>query len=376
LTGVLLISLGACRAQDSRWTVIKGPDDFPAVDPSLAVVGDRVILHGGFIELHEGVSFSPSDASWVRIAPDPLDAGALTTSDAVAIPGGILAWNEQQAAVYDATADTWGLASPPLAALPYAAPAPAVIGDRVIWVGGEQVSGRLCSAQMYDIDTDTWSLLPTDGAPSLRNWAVVEAAGDRVVVWGGITVPDPAVDRIHPGGHEDYVGITLADGAIYDVPSNTWSAIATDGGPPPASLPIGASGTNGTTAWTGSEVLMFSMITNYPEEASIGAWALDPAQGRWRQLASDVAPPTSGTVWTGDRLIALDEAWPILGHVTATVSVYDAATDAWSSEGETRVPWSRHASSGRPVWIGDALCYFTLSKNLDESDFALFDPDG
>jgi hypothetical protein len=84
----------------------------------------------------------------------------------------------------------------------------------------------------YDPATDTWTPLPSAGAPSARTDAAAVWTGSELVVVSGLGASGP-----------------LADGAAYDPSTGRWRPL-TNGGSPSARSGPGA-------AWTGDSLILF-----------------------------------------------------------------------------------------------------------------------
>ena len=70
----------------------------------------------------------------------------------------------------------------------------AVIGSKLIVVGGDSGMGELDSAECFDLETQSWSLLPK--MSTKRVGCGVTAIGSKVIVVGGSTGADEALDSV------------------------------------------------------------------------------------------------------------------------------------------------------------------------------------
>jgi hypothetical protein len=120
--------------------------------------------------------------------------------------------------------------------------------------------------------------------------------GREIIVVGGV-------------GH---AGVTVTDGAAYDVRSRRWRRIAT---PPMAT-------DSSVAVWTGREVLVFTTTVTA---------AYDPIEDTWRPTAAspEVARPV-GAVWTGDEVIIVANArGPTRSFDRLLATAYDPRADTW-----------------------------------------------
>jgi hypothetical protein len=176
---------------------------------------------------------------------------------------------------------------------------------------GDEPFEVLADGAAYHPGEDTWRTLPT--APiSGRVGAGTVWAGDRLVVWGGFSVPDRA----------------LGDGAMYLPDQDAWERLP--------SAPITARG-DLTAVWTGREVLFvggaertgrFGRVSGEHRDGA----AYDLETGQWRTIQ-----PVPDGVWS----VRNRGVWPIRERFTGTwsgdvlfvwgrdVALYDPAADQW-----------------------------------------------
>jgi hypothetical protein len=159
-----------------------------------------------------------------------------------------------------------------------------------------------------------------------RVGALTLAMGDHVLFLGGSD---------DGGGHRD--------GAVFDVPQDTWHSIATS--PLPSYDAIGA--------WTGREAIVLSGS----EPGPVVAAAYDPANDSWRVLASPPLPNAASAiahaVWTGTDLLVIDSSGGGDSHNLANhAAIYDPHTNRWRP---IAVPAEPFPIFGDAVWTGDQL---------------------
>jgi len=142
-------------------------------------------------------------------------------------------------------------------------------GDRVfIWGGADATGAELGNGALYDPSTDTWTSIPTGpNAPSKRVLATALSTGSSVIVYGG----------------GDNAGILdYADGAIFDLATQSWSKL-------PAA-PTGRRAAIGV--WTGSRALFWGGWDHTGAPVASSTF-YDPTLG-W-SAASTVSEPSART---------------------------------------------------------------------------------
>ncbi len=149
-----------------------------------------------------------------------------------------------------------------------------------------------------------WVETPAEGAwvavdkapiPARSKPTMVDLDG-AVLVWGGTA-----------GGKQ------LVDGAVFEIDSETWTAV------PDAPVTVAAD-TAVATVWTGSEAI----IVGRGAAGDAGfALAFDPFANTW-QVLTPPGGPILDVVWTGERVQAL---WQSTGAVVA--AGLDVATGVW-----------------------------------------------
>jgi Kelch motif len=173
--------------------------------------------------------------------------------------------------------------------------------ELLIWGGWSEGPPFLDDGAALDPTTDTWRTLPP--APISPRVPLSAWTGTEWILWGtGVRVDDRPLD-----------------GAAYDPATNTWRSIS----PGPIEF------TDATAMWTGKEFVVVGAALhggNFPETQTAVAAAYVPATDEWRELPASPLDPNSNTaVWTGDRIVGVDQ-----NHVTA---MYDPARREWSEMG-------------------------------------------
>lgn len=107
---------------------------------------------------------------------------------------------------YDPVTGKWARVSPEGGLSPRTSHTAVWTGAQMItWGGGSGVitseAPPLGDGAAYDPATDTWTLLPAEGAPAARQRHVAAWTGTEMLVWGGVrakpygrSIPDPQAD--------------------------------------------------------------------------------------------------------------------------------------------------------------------------------------
>ncbi|MCY1046251.1 hypothetical protein OV208_33385 [Corallococcus sp. bb12-1] len=268
-------------------------------------------------------------------------------------------------------------------------------GQRMlVWGGvgcGERPQLPCGDGAAYAPDTDTWSALPTQGAPSARGWHTAAWTGQGMLVWGGEEPQQarvlgdgarydvetgtwtplsgtgaPVARRYHSavwtgqewlvwgGSGGAAVDVALRDGAAYSPATDTWRPLASAGAPEARWAH--------TAVWTGTEMLVFGGLGcggDGPRYCEGGA-RYDPRRDAWSPLSTKGAPsPRTGhvAVWTGTRMLVWGGAAAKCGNggsgACADGAVYDPASDTWTPLRTEGAPSARSGHAG--VWTGQSL---------------------
>jgi N-acetylneuraminic acid mutarotase len=217
----------------------------------------------------------------------------------------------------------------------------------VVFGGVSVDEGPLSDGAAWNPESNAWR--PIAAPPTgTRDAAVVAWAGDRLVVWGGATVPPgDAPDDAEPQFHND--------GAAWVAADSTW--VAVPAAPIPARSEAG-------WVWTGSRLIISGGYSlGEGDDRSDGA-AFDPVSGSWTAIAARPAPGSCGGdticsgVWTGS--VAL---FPGAGLA------YDPAADRWSAVAPFPAADGRVTSAHAMVWTGrQLLVWGSPAAASDEED--------
>jgi hypothetical protein len=295
----------------------------------------------------DGLAYNPATGRW-RALPDPPPdqsigggrVGTVWTGKEV-----ILLYATGAPIAYDPAADAWRrVARPPTGFISHAAdPAPVWTGEEVlVWDDSniDDTSGKLIDGgrgAAYHPQTDRWRRLPRSPL-SNRTWSIQAWTGQLLLVISGSC--------------GDAGRIRCQDGAAYDPAANTWTPI-------PA-LAGGAIAPEAASAWTGSELIIWSSTTSQDGlRIRNTARAYNPRSRRWRALPPAPITPRrlAGAVWAGDRLLV----WGGIRHLPGGKLAYPDDGAAYDPRGNRWRPLAKAPVPGRAlpltVWTGDRAIF-------------------
>ena len=281
---IALVPLGTATATEDRWEPVA---DLPAPRQEVAAVavGGRILVAGGlgtgleiFSDRHE--AFDPATGAWSALAPLPQPAHHLQgvrVGRLVYYLGGLrglpfVATGEVWA--YDPTADSFATRKALPAGRERGAGGVAVHGGKVYLAGGQREGEATAQFDVYDPETDTWSVLPD--LPTPREHLGAAFVGDVLYLIGGRAA----------GG-----GITRTD--AFDLSAGRWIA---DLAPIP--------GPRGGLAVTALGGEIYALGGEGGGVAHPEVEAYDPAADTWRALPpmptprhGIQAPALGGGLW-------------------------------------------------------------------------------
>ncbi len=207
--------------------------------PKVAVwTGTELVVWGSDRGASDGAAYNPAANAWRPLPTVGAPPGGYPASG---VWGGtdLLVWvGGGVGARYTPATNTWA----PLATAE--APGPRAGASAVwdgaamlIWGGARAGAGTsqipLNTGAAYDPATNTWSPLPTVGAPSPRYRHTAVWDGAEMLIWGGIGPTTGA----------------LGDGAAYNPATKTWRPLPTTGAPSPRCWH--------TAVWSGAQMLIW-----------------------------------------------------------------------------------------------------------------------
>ncbi len=198
-------------------------------------------------------------------------------------------------------------------------------GSEMIVFGGMEAVGNIYGdGSRYDPATDTWTLLPSAGAPGPRQSHVAVWTGTQMVVWGG-----------------------RADstGGRYDPVADAWTPTSLVGAP--------LSGVNSTVVWTGSEMIVWG--GDGPGGMMNSGGRYDPANDTWSPMATAPLAPRAyhSAVWTGSEMIVWGGYNVHIGQLYGDGARYDPASNSWTPVSATEAPDARTYHTA--VWTGSEM---------------------
>ena len=188
--------------------------------------GDRVVVYGGIewveqgdpmgdISRYDGAVYDLEAKTWQRFPAPPMDFDQddIVPTARLLDDGRLLVVNSRlAAAIYDFDRATWQTTGP----APLSARGEAVLewaGDRLVIWGGWAESGELADGAVWHPDTG-WTKMARSPL-SARDGVASVWTGDRLLIWGG------SAGDITAGKQR-----VFADGASYDPVENRWTGIA------------------------------------------------------------------------------------------------------------------------------------------------------
>jgi N-acetylneuraminic acid mutarotase len=294
----------------------------------------------------DGARYSPASNTWTRVstngAPSPRRSHvAFWTGSEMIIWGGLspLEGFANNGARYNPATDSWTPIASVGAPLGCYYPAAAWCGNEMIIWGG-QINGTPTYANdgaRYNPQTDTWTVVPTNGAPSARYVLPAVWTGTEMIVWGGVSYT--------PG----YVSYTyFGNGARFNPTTNGWASVQTTG------APVGRSAH--TAVWTGRDMIIWC---GYSSGGALGSGAIyNSATNGWTSLPTTGAPAPRNdhtAVWTGTEMLV----WG--GGLNGSVAFndgarYNPALGGWSPITASSAPAARYAHTA--VWTGFSMVIF------------------
>ena len=334
------------------WRPTAGPTD-PIADSTPIWTGTEmlvVILMFGASMPIVGAAYSPSTDTWRELptagAPTPrVRFSVAWTGSEVIVWGG---WNlEAEGGAlndgyrYNPSSDTWTPMS-----ISSATPSPrtdamaAWAGDRLIVWGGVSGADLLDTGASYRPDTDTWTpLMPHAlNAPSPRAYPTGVWTGRELLVWGGCVIPNP------------YPTNCYSDGSRFDPVTSHWTAMSTDGAP--------SSRARFASGWTGSYFVVWGggvfNLSASTWSAESDGMRYDPSVDRWSPLPGS---PLTGRhrvtgVWTGVEFVVWGGV-DALGVDWGDGSRYDPVANVWNTLSTSMAPTARDGQAA--VWTGTEL---------------------
>jgi hypothetical protein len=240
------------------------------------------------------------------------------------------------ALAYDPDADRWRR---------FTAPPPGLVSDagtlEPVWTGAEVLLWDFWDGGpgvAYNPATDRWRQLAPPPLGPRRTWTIQAWTGRQLLVVGGTC--GSGVDDL------------CRDAAAYDPATDTWT--------PVPGLAGGAIAPEAASAWTGSELVVWSTTADKAGRSVANtASAYDPGAGRWRTVPPAPITPRrlAALVWAGDRLLVWGGIRNLPGDRLAYPedgAAYDPRRDRWQRLARAPVPGR---ASPLTAWTGDRAIF-------------------
>jgi N-acetylneuraminic acid mutarotase len=252
--------------------------------------------------------------------------------------------------------------------------------ELMVW-GGQGSSGYLNDGGRYNPVTDSWTALPTNGAPAARWCHTAVWAGSEMIIWGGTyfsgdfgypcndggrydpvanswtMVPTngaPAVRAEHTAvwtGSEMIIwGGGLNDGGRYNPTANSWTALPATGAP--------AARYDHTAVWTGSEMIIWGGAKGTSWFFNDGG-RYNPAANVWTALPTNGAPAARSyhtAVWTGGEMIVWGGEGSIPPFYRNDGGRYNPTANSWTGVPNNGAPVARIRHTA--MWTGSKMILF------------------
>jgi N-acetylneuraminic acid mutarotase len=335
------LPLGVCTQQASSGA--------PAVRYGHSAVwtGSEMIVWGGYREgtyYADGGRYNPTANSWTAL---PTSGAPVARHDHTAVwPGSeMIVWGGYREGTYYADGGRYSPTANSWTAVPAVGAPAAREWHTAVWTGSEMIvwggyNGSplvyyLKNGGRYNPLTGTWTVVATNGAPSVRAYHTAVWTGSEMIVWGG--------------GNGIYSA--LNDGGRYSPTTNEWAPIPTNGAP--AGRIVHAA------VWTGAEMIVWG--GEYWSGASYAycgdGGRYNPLANSWAALLTTAAPGRRyghTAVWTGSEMIV----WGGYGAGTyyADGGRYNPLGNSWTTVMTDGAPVGRYGHTA--VWTGSEMIVF------------------
>jgi hypothetical protein len=344
--------------ESNTWTELD-VSSLPTDASWMHLLDDKVLVWGK----RSGALFDAVAATWTtRALPDAPGAntGSFVGSKLVQISHASTDSYDhfESTRIYDFENAAWTTVSPAGAPTPRYAAAQVVAGDRfVVWGGytgqpsptnpAASVHPMNQDGAILDVSAGTWTTIAAAGAPAARHSVdVARYAGNRVVLWGGQSI-DLATDKT----------TLLADGALLDPIANAWSPMVTRDVP--------SARWNTLQVVVGAKVVVYGGQSVWPAGAhpflADGA-TYDVATNTWTAMPASPAPilleapPPPAVTWRWRQAYEAGSRAIFLNPKLDVVEAFDPVGNVWQS---VPVPGNMAGrSSYLAAWTGCRLVVF------------------
>lgn len=192
--------------------------------------------------------------------------------------------------------------------------------DMIIWGGRSGGFNFLSEGWFYNPALDLWSPMNQTGQPTPRNAHSAVWTGSQMIIWGGAD------------------GNLLNSGGRHQLPAETWSVVTTNSAPSPR--------TTFSTVWTGSRMVIWGGASTLVQGPFANGGRYDPTADNWSPVSLLNAPAArygNATAWTGSEMFI----WS--GYDGASFLTdgrrYHAASDMWLNLSTVGAPSSRASAT-------------------------------
>ena len=218
--------------------------------------------------------------------------------------------------------------------------------EMLVW-GGINSGNDLNDGGRYNPALNTWTTIPTTGAPLARQQFTAVWTGTEMIVWGGY-------NGTYPGNY-------LNNGGRYNPGSDTWSALPSTGAP--------SARYNHTAVWTGTGMIIWGGANaNFLNDGA----QYNPSVDTWTAVNSTNAPAPRNShtaVWTGSQMIV----WG--GYNGAFLNdggLYNPSANSWSAVTTAGAPSAREIQTA--VWTGTEMIVWGGFNGAFLNDGGRYDP--
>ncbi len=261
--------------------------------------GMDLIVWGGrsafdnFDVLSDGARYNPVTDTWVPLSTTAAPSArsqmaAVWTGNEMLIWGGAgEGWDiEAIGARYNPATDTWRSLSERDSPEPRMEPTAVWTGNEmIVWGGVHYAPDQITfgTGGRYDPRRDSWTLLPTNGAPSARTGHTAVWTGSEMIIWGGAE----DIEYMNTGARFNPATAKWTPTTVKDAPQQRLGHC---------------------TVWTGSEMIVCGGVTAIRNVTFAGS-RYNPSVDKWSHLTNIRAPAAryfhrgEGAVWTGQGML-------------------------------------------------------------------------
>ena len=278
---------------------------------SVVWTGTQMIVWGGeefdgmnWVQLDTGAAYTPPPTdSWTATGTLGTVPAARAYHSAVWTGTEMIVWGGwyddgmssgyfNSGGVYDPLTGSWSptdIANAPTARSGHTA---VWTGTEMIVWGGAEIGGLTKTGGRYEPGSDLWVDTPTNGAPSGRKQHTAVWAGSKMVIWGGNISPFMPSPQI-----------LVDSGGCYDPAGDSWTSTSVSGAPSArVSHAVVSTGTE-MIIWSGGDLLSdWGAVLG---DTNAGA-VYNVASDSWSAITATGAPSQrygAAAVWTGTTMI-------------------------------------------------------------------------